>query len=351
MDETTMTERILRGFGNSSVLSVFSPDSGILAFYVQVAGSNAQIEIWDTQRNNWIAPASGMSWYITAIAFSSNGQYLVAGTGNELGIWKLPTVNTPHRKIATNDRIRVILASHPTDDRTIATAMDSGAVQLWDCESGVRTVRLDYGIPHSSGSPYWMAFSSNGNCLASDRGRHIHIWDTASWHLQQILPESYFAEAALSSDGRVIATATSKNKALVVELWDTRTGALLRERHGDTSGSLDTLNFSQDDHLEARSWSGSGSTWRECLPNMRMKSALFTAIGFTQDGRWLASGASHNGHGDIVLWDTSTGRRGHELYNLESVPLAVQLFERPGETVLMIGFQDGTVWLKVLPGI
>jgi WD40 repeat protein len=125
--------------------------------------------------------------------------------------------------------------------------------------------------------------------------------------------------ATFSIDGRVITTVASSS---VVQLWDTVTGVLLRKLHAPSP--ILTVAFPTDNYLWARSFDGTLRTESKwiCLPKMSMPGGIVFTLGFSLDGLHLASGARHNTHSDVAIWDTSNGRRVELLLNLFGAPLA-----------------------------
>jgi WD40 repeat protein len=335
-DGTTMVEQNLRR--TRTPFYGFSPDSRIFAL-----GEGSMIERWDTARNVWLAKLS-VSGKIAAFSFSLTGPPLFAATKNELYIWRDVTLDQPQsRRIATPDAI--LASALSPNDQTVATVTTS-SVQLWDWEFGVRTMRL--GNYRNRGGRSWVAFASDGRRLVASLGFRTHVWDTATGHLLQVFPVDGL-QNAVSSNCHVIATVRTDGSSYytnrpIVSLWDATTGALLRERHFTDlppGTYFSTIAFSPENDLVMMT-SDKEIKWRECLPALTMPSAVFHAVGFSPDGLRLASGAGHEGHGDVLLWEISTGRREPGFYNLESVPIAVQF----SADKLIIGLQDGTVRIK-----
>ncbi len=99
---------------------------------------------------------------------------------------------------------------------------------------------------------------------------NAHIWDSMTGEKLLTIQNEMFgvSSAAFSRDGTKIVTGTS---ALLFNLWDSKTGALIKEFKGLSSPEGPTV---------------------------------YTAITFTPDGQKVITGDMD---GDLVMWDIATG--------------------------------------------
>jgi len=123
----------------------------------------------------------------------------------------------------------------------LASSSSDGTIRLWHAQTGehlrIVTERAGY-------YPYRLAFSSDGNRLASSLSRNIHIWDVQSgMHVHTLTGHIDFLNAiAFSPDGKMLA---SGGYDQTVRLWDVDMGTQLRLFKGH-QGRIRGVAFSPD---------------------------------------------------------------------------------------------------------
>ena len=231
------------------------------------------------------------------VAFSPDGQYLAAGSGDAtVKVWD-----------ATTGKARLVLKGHTKDvtavafspdGQWLASASEDQTFKLWDLASD-RELHILKGQPRAV---HGMAFSPDGQRLASASGATVKLWDAASGH-ERLTIKAHAGDVrsvAFSPDGRRIASAGDD---AMVRLWDAASGRKLLEWH---TGRVSHLTFSPDGQRLAAG--GDGNTVR--LWDAASGHDLFTfkghtggvqSVAFSPDGTRLASADFQT----VKLWDTA----------------------------------------------
>ncbi len=149
----------------------FSPDSKLFAVGSQKEDHSGQVQVWDAQ--NWKQkPVLKHDKYVNSVAFTSDCNILVSGSGGDLvQLWDAQK----------GQRIRSLNGVHPgtwyvalsPDGQTIAAGSRDGSVRLWDVQTGElkKTFKGHTEAIHS------LAFSPDGKTLAStSQDATVRFW-------------------------------------------------------------------------------------------------------------------------------------------------------------------------------
>jgi hypothetical protein len=257
--------------------------------------------------------AEGM---LLAVVFTQNGAELIAASN---------TANVYHWDIAggtLKGKVKLDVPDALTgfdvtpDGKTAAACANTGPTFLFDFPSGQKRATL---IDLKNFASWSVAFAPDGQYLASAHGDgKVRLWDTErgtlrkaiNAHGNQILP------LAFSRDGKYLASASSWT--LEAKIWEMPAGTQLaafdvEKRLGNVGGisGVHTLALTPDGAVLAsggsdrviRLWDARSGHLRTELPP---QNNLITALGFSPDGRLLASSSS--GDSQIRLWDAATGK-------------------------------------------
>ena len=311
-----------------NVLSVaFSPDGTLLAS----ASADGLVGLWDTH-TEILQATLGHESPVLSVAFSPDGDLLASGSSD--GTARLWDPHTPQLTATLGHESPV--ESVAFDGSTLVTGSQDGRVRQWEITispDGIRDISepLRTVTGHSL-NVNSVAFSPDGQTLASGSGSllsgSLRLWDantgvqlrefTASRIRGLSLspigltgtrgPESFVNSVAFSPDGQTLASGSGIGFSGYLRLWDTNTGALLRELIRDALDPVNSVAFSPDGQTLA---SGSDDTVRLWNANTGESLGILTghteevnSVAFSPDGQTFASGSDDN---TVRLWDANTG--------------------------------------------
>jgi RNA polymerase sigma factor (sigma-70 family) len=309
----------------------FSPDGKLLA---AKSGAPGFVALWDVASGNQVELLK-VKQEVRALAFLTrqDGLRLAAGTADgTVLLWDLPgsaTLLRPDRVGRTAEALHALghqsgvstVAVSP-DGKTIATGSHDHTVRLWDAASGKESRKLEghwYGIKS-------LCYSPDGKLLVSAGiDGQVFVREATTG---KILHHLSGCCAALSPDGKLLATATTDQKP-VIQLWNVATWQELRRLYGPRA-SIFRLAFSPDGKTLASGGWGSyhglkGGNVEFENRTMRLWDVAsgrqlsqfgdpreyVYALVFTPDGKTLISGGDPSRDKERVpirLWETATGK-------------------------------------------
>jgi RNA polymerase sigma factor (sigma-70 family) len=336
----------------------FAPDGKTLA----VADTNGRVRVWDVAARQELHRNDENASSILKAALSPDGKHAAtAGGDGAVRIWDMDTGRSVRSWTADESR-SVFTVAYAPDGKQLLTSGWDGTVRFWDAATGkeVRRLREEKGgvgaraalspdgklvaasskdgisitlYETATGRPVrdltghisflmWLKFSPDGRRLISaadihgDGGktfddRSVRVWDVATGNqLHKFDAGRPHGEAAVSPDGRVVATAgyIEEEKAGQLRFWDTVTGKEIAERrlkgHWTNSG-VGAAAFSPDGRLLATADRDIRLFETASGRQVQMfESGAGSANGltFTSDGRRLIS--AHN-DGTALVWDVT----------------------------------------------
>jgi RNA polymerase sigma factor (sigma-70 family) len=321
-------------------------------------GNDSTIRRWDLNNGKEISPPEGYTDQAVA-AYSPDGKFVVtADFTSRLLVWSAESGELLHTLPLKGEFSGPPMTFSP-DGRTFAASQWNGVVALFDTSTW--RVREEITLPKGD-QPFIfisaIAFVAGGERLLVAEGcAALGLWDRMAkkflWHEQQKT-----TALAVRPDGKAFAIATDKGVS-IRDIQDGKQTLLIRiEPHPKSVTPfpirVDCLAFSPDGRrLAASRWDdGDVYVWdaesgREIWrlkghPEVNHMSVRMghSAVAFSPDGRWLASG-----HNDATtrLWEMATGKEVLKLTGQDAHVTGVALGPA-GRTLLVTAGVEVLVW-------
>jgi WD40 repeat protein len=247
---------------------------------------------------------------IFAIAFSTDGQYIVTGdTSAEIYFWRIAD-NQLSLTLKAHNHWIFSLAFSPDSQTLVSTSADC-SVKLWDATTGQIIKML-----HNTEVVFCAVYSPDGLTIATASIDHaVKLWNpltgeclkTLQGHTHRVCCVAY------SPNGRLLASGSDDQ---TVKVWNVDSGKVVSTLQGHTN-QVRSVVFSSDRTLASSSEDKTIKQWdiqtEQCIRTLNGHTNWVTAIAFSADGKRLASASEDH---TVKLWDPETGKllrtlRGH----------------------------------------
>jgi WD40 repeat protein len=203
---------------DSALGSDISPDQSKIAF----GGPSKVVKVFSTKDGSVLFKMKKHTDWVTAVAFSPNGEWLATGDRNGgLTIWDADNGLEIHT--TAGHRIGVTALSWRGDSKLLASSSEDGSVKVWEMNEGkqVRTWNA-----HKDGA-LCVSYTHDGGVVTCGRDNQVTAWSADGAKLKSFeFTNELPVRATFSHDGaRVIATDWSGK----VTVWDSKSGKAIGE--------------------------------------------------------------------------------------------------------------------------
>ena len=370
----------------------FSPDGNILVS----GGNDNKLKLWDTFTGEHLRTLEGHSNGILGVTFSPDGSTIASASWTEIRFWNantginLHTIQGHTRSVysstfspdgnllASGDSGGRIMLRNPNSGQLIHTFQRNGMavravafspdgsmlasghqsqgtkedqhIMLWNVMTRNELYSFDEHFHDADYSrdygAFSVAFSPDGETLASGGGEYIYLWDVKTGERKQnLVPKGsgIIYSISFSPDGQTFLSAFAHDRwnSGSIDLWLPRTGRRLRNIY---EGHSYSATFSPDGSIIAGSVRDKVGFWDlrsgENLMTLTGHTEYITEISFSPDGQTIASGSLDN---TIRLYDVNMGDNKQTFIGHTSDVSDVS-FSQDG-TMLASGSLDGTILL------
>ncbi len=267
----------------------FTPDGGTLA-----AGTEHGVRLVDVRRAEEIARLPGGR--INFVRFSPDGRSLY--TGGDGGVWRWPVFHRSRRP-----------AGAPVEELSLGPAVE---------------------LRHIPASYADSVLSPDARTLMVVHDTYLDMIDVTTGKREAALSNNTpMACAAISPDGRYVATGAWVARGVPVTIWDLKARAKVRElpvhTRAYTAFTRDGRWLLTGEEGQVRFWSP--STWQPAATHVREQSWTWCPIAASPDGRTLALATATN---RIELFDVALGRSIAVLDSPDEAPIGILRFSPDG---------------------
>ncbi|KAK0654006.1 WD40-repeat-containing domain protein [Cercophora samala] len=249
------------------------------------------------------------------IAFSQDGSLLAAASGSSIGIWNLPSFDSPTvLNLEGDSDIRFVTFSPDGSSLAVTSARNVALVRTEDGKV-IRSFTTDSQALNPRFSP------DSRHLAAGSASGHIYLWDLHSeegTHKSVSGHRDWVRSVSFSMDGTHLASGSDDNE---IRIWNIKSGEAQAQRVlKGSEGNLMWVVFSpiSPRHLASASREGTIRLWDVTVDEDSIEphekpvhhSRPINFIVLSPDGKTIASGCDG---GYLNLWDGDSGSHRHKL--------------------------------------
>lgn len=339
----------------------FSSDERFLAVGFSTGSAEqtaAEVELWDVETNTLVNVLSGHKDWVSALAFSPDGDLLAASSMDGIRIWDLERSQVIHHLDVPQWPNVVFTALEFSSDgeRLFSSARGQGGISIWDVQTGEKINSLtDFTAPI-----FAKAFLPDGRIIALkfDDGS-THLWDTVSGEEVARFTGGgslYGRAIAISPDEQLLASGAGDFQVQEVIVWNLDNQAKVVQFPVEHDSVTDLLFSPDNRYLLAYSdsdWNGrivlwDVATWQQAREYRFIRSNhdyRMADFDFSFDGRWLAAALGEK----LIVWDMTMGGEPQTFFEERQAMVWDAAFSPDGEVLAAIvkegSGEDEEQWL------
>ncbi len=304
----------LTGHRNMVDTVAFSPDGRLLASG-DVGGA---VHVWDVGSGRLLASPQASDSRIVGVSFSHDGRRLAVGDDSALTLLSVPGFTLEEKLPLTSVRPRFspvepLLALGVGDNRWHGT---TGETRLWRWQDDPAAASMT--VLPAAGTR--LDFTADGRTLLTGAtGSRLQVWDVATATRRTAFPLPSVLEAAISPTGAWVA-GTTAIPAPSPSLWNPATGRELLPLADESTAAVSLAASPADGTLAVGSADQFITLWdvkhRTALRTLHGHRGEVTALAFSRDGQWLASGSMDE---TVRLWQPGTPPPPDEIGGIRAV--------------------------------
>jgi WD40 repeat protein len=337
------TRAILSGHSQAVRAVAFSPDrmtafSGSCAqLDSQALCSSGELILWDLEALKELHHWSAHSDWVTAVAYSMDGQTLISGSEDgSLLLWDMNGTQTGQLSSNTGSITALALVS---GNSYLLSASSDGSLILWDLKAKKAVRNFN-----TTSNPITALAIANGNSIAvtGHQDGSLILWDLENpGFLRRFQGSSVSIKSvAITPDAGKILFTTSTIPDFYLRIIDGNSGNKINEKHFacDPGYIVLSLDFATVFTSCITGLYQIGITDLNIMETSMDSAALINALSISHDG---SMGLSASLDGTIRLWNLGT-QQNHTLINISPDEITAIVVSSDGKYLLLgDGFKNG----------
>ena len=183
----------------------FSPNGD----YVVAGSSDNTARVWDAISGQEISRMTHKSW-VACVAFSPDGKYVVSGGRDRTArVWEVATGKEIANMVHGNE---VFSVAFSPDGKYVVSGGQDKTARVWEATTGIEVARMTH-----NNTVYSVAFSPDGKYVVSaSRDNTARVWEAATGReVARVNHDDWVSSASFSPDGKYVVSGSADQTARV----------------------------------------------------------------------------------------------------------------------------------------